>query len=101
MHDTKDIELMNLICPADKTRAAPRNNYLLPVSANEKEIDGVEYDPDTHRYGILYFRIGTFKAGCNSEQIRKLFQNRCAHDITRGGKMFRCIRNPINEVLGI
>jgi len=51
---------------------------------------------NTHRYGILYFRIGTVKAGWNSEQIRKLFQNRFAHDIiTRGeAKWFDVLEIP-------
>jgi hypothetical protein len=43
-------------------------------------------DPDKYRAGVLYFSIGNFKAGINSEQIRHIAQNRIAHDWLTGGK---------------
>jgi RHS repeat-associated protein len=58
-----------------------------------KEIDGHkvyeaydDYNPNSHRMGIFYFRIGTFRFGRNSEEIRKVFQNQFAHDFLTGGK---------------
>jgi hypothetical protein len=36
--------------------------------------------------GTFCFRIGSFKVGRNSENIRHIFQNRFAHDFMTGGK---------------
>lgn len=38
--------------------------------------DGIVYDPDKYRAGVLYIGIGPFRIGRNSEEIRDFFQNR-------------------------
>jgi RHS repeat-associated protein len=41
---------------------------------------------DDYRAGVLSFGFGLWRIGRNSEQIRKVFQNRFAHDFLTGGK---------------
>jgi RHS repeat-associated protein len=44
------------------------------------------YNPNSHRMGTFYFKIGPFRFGRNSEGIRKVFQNQFAHDFLTGGQ---------------
>jgi hypothetical protein len=44
------------------------------------------HNPNSHRNGVLYFRIGPFRLGWNSEKNREIFQNRLAHDFITGGQ---------------
>ena len=48
------------------------------------------------RAGVLYLGFGSVKIGRNSEQIRKVFQNRFAHDFLTGGdaKWFQVLPIP-------
>jgi hypothetical protein len=60
-----------------------------------KEIDGHKvyegydgYNPNSHRMGTLYLKIGSFRFGRNSEGIRRVFQNQFAHDWLTGGQSY-------------
>jgi hypothetical protein len=62
---------------------------------NWTEIDGHKvykghdgYDPNSHRMGTFYFKIGPFRFGKNSENTRKIFQNQFAHDFLTGGQSY-------------
>jgi RHS repeat-associated protein len=44
------------------------------------------YNPNSHRMGIFYFRLGPLRFGKNSENTRKIFQNQFAHDFLTGGQ---------------
>jgi RHS repeat-associated protein len=41
-----------------------------------------------YRTGVLSFNFGFFRIGGNSEQVRRVFQNRFAHDFLMGGKSY-------------
>ena len=45
-----------------------------------------DYNPNSHRMGIFYFKAGPLRFGKNSENTRKIFQNEFAHDKLTKGK---------------
>lgn len=45
-----------------------------------KRIDGIEYDPDRYRLGLVYFGYGPIRIGMNGPRQQHLIQNRFAHD---------------------
>ena len=55
------------------------------INGHETYIEYDEYNPNSHRMGTLYFGMGIFRTGVNSEEVRKVFQNRLAHDLITGG----------------
>jgi len=52
-----------------------------------------EYNPDQYRAGILYFKIGGFKIGYNSEGIRDKTQN-MVHDNWFSTPRFKKLKRP-------
>ena len=60
-----------------------RNNYLDPDGKYYMANNG--YDPNSHRMGVFYGKVGPIRVGGNSEGIRHVFQNRFAHDFMTGG----------------
>jgi RHS repeat-associated protein len=69
---------------AGPDRTDPR--YHPEIDGHETYVANNGYNPNSHRMGTFYFRIGPFRFGKNSENTRKIFQNQFAHDfLTRGG----------------
>jgi RHS repeat-associated protein len=64
----------------------PMENGLKPFA----NIDGHDTYTGGHandyRTGTFYFKIGPFRFGKNSENTRKIFQNKFAHDFLTGGQ---------------
>jgi len=60
-----------------------RNEYLDPDGKYYLANNG--YDPNQYRMGVFYGKVGPFRVGGNSEDIRHVFQNRFAHDFMTGG----------------
>jgi len=48
-------------------------------------VEDGEYNPNSYRMGIFYFKVGPFRFGKSSENTRKIFQNQFAHDFLMGG----------------
>ena len=53
----------------------------LYINGHWTYVEDGEYNPNSHRNGIVYFRAGPFRLGWNSEKNREIFQNRFAHDL--------------------
>jgi RHS repeat-associated protein len=56
------------------------------IRGNETYIPHDGYNPNKYRAGILYFQIGGFRIGRNSENIRCVIQNEIVHDRVTGGE---------------
>jgi RHS repeat-associated protein len=55
------------------------------INGHETYVPYGEYNPNSHRMGTFYFKLGTFRLGWNSEGNRKVFQNQFAHSFLTGG----------------
>jgi hypothetical protein len=62
------------------------NKQYDPINGKDTYVAHDGYDPNSHRMGTFYFKIGPFRFGRNSEGIRKVFQNQFAHDFLTGGE---------------
>jgi RHS repeat-associated protein len=62
------------------------NKQYDPINGKDTYIAHDGYNPNSHRMGTFYFKIGPFRFGRNSEGIRKVFQNQFAHDWLTGGQ---------------
>jgi hypothetical protein len=65
-----------------------RTDYYKYIDGHKTYIDNNGYDPNTHRNGIVYFRVEPFRFGWNSEKNRDVFQNQFAHQLLMGGKSY-------------
>ena len=61
-------------------------SYHPEIDGHETYIENNGYNPNSHRMGTFYFRIGPLRFGKNSENTRKIFQNQFAHDFLTGGQ---------------
>jgi hypothetical protein len=64
------------------------DGYWEYINGKKTYIGNDGYNPNSHRMGIFYFKIGPFRFGKNSENTRKIFQNQFAHDFLTGGQSY-------------
>jgi RHS repeat-associated protein len=62
------------------------NKQYESINGHDTYVEHDGYNPNSHRMGIFYFRLGPLRFGKNSENTRKIFQNQFAHDWLTGGQ---------------
>ena len=58
------------------------------INGERTYVENNGYNPNSHRMGTLYFKVGPFKIGRNSEGIRHVLQNKVAHSWLTGGQSY-------------
>ncbi len=56
------------------------------INGHDTYVSHGKFNPDEYRAGVLYIQFGQVRLGRNSEKIRKIFQNKFAHDMITHGK---------------